>query len=152
MTRRQTTPEQWLILNDEIGRADWRGLRKLPRGGGVLVLRTLNRVETQRLRYLARSRGLTVVVESPRTATRVHNGRELRNAQLRRAPLILLSPMWPTRSHPDWKPLPRMRAAALARLGHRKLLALGGMNTRRYAKIAPLGFIGWAGISAWSRP
>jgi hypothetical protein len=42
-----------------------------------------------------------------------------------------------------------MRAAALARLGRGEIFALGGMNRRRYAKIAPLGFIGWAGISAF---
>jgi hypothetical protein len=42
-----------------------------------------------------------------------------------------------------------MRAAALAALADRKLVALGGMNPKRYAKIAPLGFIGWAGISAF---
>jgi thiamine-phosphate pyrophosphorylase len=64
-------------------------------------------------------------------------------------PLIFLSPIHPTRSHPEWRALPRMRAAALARLGRRRLFALGGMNPKRYAKIARLGFIGWAGISAF---
>jgi thiamine-phosphate pyrophosphorylase len=44
-----------------------------------------------------------------------------------------------------------MRAASLARLGGRKLYALGGMNAKRFDRIAPLGFVGWAGISAWSR-
>jgi hypothetical protein len=42
-----------------------------------------------------------------------------------------------------------MRSAALARLAGRRAIALGGMNRERYAKIAPLGFIGWAGISAF---
>jgi thiamine monophosphate synthase len=42
-----------------------------------------------------------------------------------------------------------MRAAALAALGSRKLIALGGMNAERYARIAQLGFMGWAGISAF---
>jgi hypothetical protein len=42
-----------------------------------------------------------------------------------------------------------MRAAAFARLAQRRLIALGGMDAQRYAKIAPLGFIGWAGISAF---
>jgi thiamine-phosphate pyrophosphorylase len=42
-----------------------------------------------------------------------------------------------------------MRAAALARLARRRLVALGGMDARRYAKIARLGFSGWAGIDAY---
>ena len=151
MTRRQTTPEQWLILNEEIDPTRWRALRRLPRATGVLVLRDLETGDKRRLRYLARARSLTFVVETPLRASRVHNSRELGNALLRRLPLIFLSPIWPTRSHPDWPPLPRMRAATLARLANGRTIALGGMNPRRYAKIAPLGFIGWAGISAWSR-
>lgn len=87
-----------------------------------------------------------------RTATRVHNLTELRRALLDRAPLILLSPIFATASHPDWVPIPRMRAAAYARLAKRRLIALGGMDERRFAHIAPLGFVGWAGISAWERP
>lgn len=152
MTRRQTKPEQWLILNDGIDPADWRALPKLPRGTGLLVLGKLGASDWRRLRHLARTRSLKIVVESPRTASRVHSPPELRTALLRRSPLIFLSPMWPTRSHPEWQPLPRMRAAALARLGQRQLFALGGMNAKRYAQIAPFGFIGWAGISAWSEP
>jgi len=42
-----------------------------------------------------------------------------------------------------------MRSAALAALADRRLIALGGMNQKRYSKVAPLGFIGWAGISAF---
>jgi thiamine monophosphate synthase len=44
-----------------------------------------------------------------------------------------------------------MRAASLARLGKRKLVALGGMTEERYRQVAHLGFIGWAGISAWTQ-
>jgi hypothetical protein len=47
-----------------------------------------------------------------------------------------------TQTHADWPPIPRMRAATLARLAHRQLIALGGMNEQRYAKIAALGFKG----------
>jgi thiamine-phosphate pyrophosphorylase len=92
---------------------------------------------------------LAVAIEERGDAARVHSLRELRTALLRGVPLILLSPIFPTRSHPDWRPIPRMRAAALARLADRRLLALGGMNASRYATIARLGFIGWAGISAF---
>ena len=90
-----------------------------------------------------------IVDEGRGAAARVHNVRELARALLRRTPLVLLSPIYPTQSHADWRPLPRMRAAALASLAKRRLFALGGMNRERYARIAPLGFIGWAGISAF---
>ena len=145
MRRRQTVPGQWLIVADE---ATLEAARRLPRGSGILALRQCPACAIRRLRAIAVSRELTLVEEG-RGAKRVHDLRELRSAMLRRTPLILLSPLYRTSSHPDWKPLPRMRAAALARLGGRKLVALGGMDARRFARIKPLGFQGWAGISAF---
>lgn len=150
MTRRQTAPQQWLILDRSPGERQWARLRRLPRGTGILLLVRPGATERRRLRSLANLRELSIAVEGPR-AMRVHNVRELRQALLRRMPLILLSPIYPTRSHLDWQPLPRMRAASLARLAGRQLVALGGMDRQRYAKIAPLGFTGWAGISAWAQ-
>jgi len=146
MRRRQTVPGQWLIVSNT---GDWQQAKRVPRGIGVLLLNQLQPSPMRRLRQLAAQRDLTIVIEKPRSATRVHNSRELRSAMLRRAPLILLSPLYPTRSHPNWQPLPRMRAAALARLGGRKLLALGGMDARKFAQVRKLGFRGWAGISAF---
>ena len=148
MTRRQTTPQQWLILR-ELDDAAVGAARRLRRGTGIIVIGTPATAEMRCLQRIARSRELGLAFEAHGAAARVHNVAELRSALLRRTPLILLSPIFPTRSHPDWEPLPRMRAATLARLAHRNLLALGGMNPRRYATIALLGFIGWAGISAW---
>jgi thiamine-phosphate pyrophosphorylase len=147
MARRQYEPEQWLIVAGSADSEMWSALRRLPRRSGVLVLHSLSAGERRRLRNLARARGL--ILASERAAARVHNFRELRSALLRRPSMVLLSPMHPTRSHPDWQPLRRMRAATLARLAGRRAIALGGMNRQRYAKIAPLGFIGWAGISAF---
>ena len=147
MKPRQSVPHQWLIADERLGSGLWPALGKLPRGSGVLVLRRLDAIEQRRLRYAANLRGLQVVDRA--CAARVHNLRELRDARLRRSPLILISPIHWTRSHPDWRPLPRMRAAALARLASRQAVALGGMNAQRYAKIARLGFIGWAGIDAF---
>lgn len=149
MSRSQSNPRQWLIVNRAIDSKLRTTFGSLPIESGVLLLRKPSASELRHLRIVAGLRGLTIVLEGPRTATRVHNARELRCALLRRTPLVLLSPVYKTRSHPNWKPLPRMRAAALSRLAHRRLIALGGMDARRYAKIAPLGFIGWAGLSAF---
>lgn len=149
MRRRQTTPRQWLIIPGSLTRESLAMVRRLPRGSGVLLLADIPATQRRGLRQLARQRGLEVVRETRRTAVRVHDVRELRAALLARTPLILLSPLYPTASHPDWQPIPRMRAAALATLGDRRLIALGGMDRARYAKVAQLGFIGWAGISAF---
>ena len=150
MKRRQTFPSEWLIIDGQQLTTETRqSIRRLPRGRGVIVLGDLPQGERRRLRTLAAARGLDIVDEAKEATARVHDLQELRRALLRRTPLVLLSPMYPTPSHPDWRPQPRMRAATLARLAGRKLFALGGMNRKRYAKIAPLGFIGWAGISAF---
>jgi thiamine-phosphate pyrophosphorylase len=100
---------------------------------------------------VAASRDLTIVIEARSTAARVHNINELTRARLRRTPLILVSPIFATRSHPDWKPLPRMRAAALAQLANRRAIALGGMDEKGFGRVRRLGFVGWAGISAWRK-
>jgi thiamine-phosphate pyrophosphorylase len=145
MKPRQSLPEQWLILDAQVSE---EALCRLPRGSGVLVLGELSSSDWRRLRTLARHRNLAVATEG-RTAARVHNIRELRRALLRRTPLILLSPVHPTSSHPDCRPLSRMRAGAIARLGRRRLLALGGMDSRKFARVKALGFQAWAGISAF---
>lgn len=145
MRSRQTIASQWMIVTDEAAIAK---VRRLPRGSGVLLLKSLSRTQMRRLRHIARLRGLSVLDERG-NAARVHNLRELRSALQARTPLVLLSPLFPTRSHPDWMPVQRMRAAALARLGGRRLIALGGMDARKFARVTKLGFQGWAGISAF---
>ena len=146
MSRRQSMPKQWLIIAEQ---PDWRAIQRLPRKAGVIVLTQLTAANDRRLRNIARVRDLRVEFERTGAAVRVHSMRELRQAMLRRVPLILLSPIYPTASHPDWIPIPRMRAATFARLAGRQAIALGGMNQRRFAKIAPFGFIGWAGVSSF---
>lgn len=146
MRRRQTVPRQWLIVADPAAIA---AIDRLPRGSGVLVLNSLSPKESRQLCSAARRRHAMVVQEAAGTARRVHNMPELRRALLARTSLVLLSPLRPTQSHPEWKPIPRMRAAAMARLGRRSLVALGGMDARKFARIKRLGFQGWAGISAF---
>jgi thiamine-phosphate pyrophosphorylase len=147
MNCRQSIPSQWLVIN-QLDADELAAARRLPRGSGILVIGRLGQSRQRRLRWVARLRGLEVACEQQRGARRVHDAKELRQALLQRVPIILLSPIFPTRSHPDWLPLPRMRAAALARLGRRKLIALGGMDAQRYAQVENLGFQAWAGISA----
>jgi thiamine-phosphate pyrophosphorylase len=156
MKRRQTSiPRQWLIADPRLGDELWKALHRLPRDSGVLILfhelpSSKRERMIRRLRYAAASRGL-LLIGGLKEAARVHNLGELRRALLARTSLVLLSPINRTRSHPDWRPIPRMRAAAYARLARRRLTALGGMDERRFRRIERLGFIGWAGIDAWLR-
>jgi thiamine-phosphate pyrophosphorylase len=155
MKRRQTSmPGQWLIADERNVEQLWPALRKIRRGSGVLVL--LRDIAPQerlkllrKLRQVGRMKSLTIVDESAGSAKRVHNIRELRSALLAHTPMILLSPLYSTASHPDWVPLPRMRAAALARLAGRRLIALGGMSAKRFSRVERLGFQAWAGLGAF---
>ena len=147
MPRGQTSlPREWFIVDGPLDSQMRAVLRRLPSGAGVLVLAGRKSAEVRRI---ARAHGLALLHEAAGRAVRVHNIRELRQALLRRTPLILLSPVYPTRSHPDWAPIPRMRLATLARLSGRRLIALGGMNSNRFRRVERLGFQGWAGISAF---
>jgi len=144
MRRRQTSfPHRWLVID---GAAQWPNW--LPAGTGIFVV---NGRASARLRRLARMRGVTLLDEGSGEVARVHDMSELRRALLRRTAVILLSPIRPTTSHPGWKPMPPMRAAALAQLAGRRLFALGGMDEERFRRVEPLGFLGWAGISAFAR-
>jgi len=155
MKRRQTSiPRQWFVVDRRVGRDLPEIARRLPVGTGVLLVRNHHRKGEQarlraKLRHIGQARRLTVLGEAAGEAVRVHDIRELRRAGLARMPLLFLSPMFPTRTHPDRKPLPNMRAATLTRLAKSPVIALGGMNERRFRRIQRLGFSGWAGIGAW---
>jgi thiamine-phosphate pyrophosphorylase len=157
MMRRQTiVPRQWLIADDRMGEELWTAVRKLPKGSGILVLhRDMRRGQRARLiarlRRMASGRSLVLADEESGEAARVHSMRELRQAGSKRVPLILLSPLYPTRTHPDRPLLDGMRAAAFVRLANVGIpvLALGGMDARRFARVRQLGFQGWAGIDAF---
>ena len=155
MNRRQTSlPRRWLIADTRLGDRLWKAVARLPRESGVLVLlHDLSAREREklirRLRRMATGKAL-ILVDGARGVERVHDLGELRRALLQRTSLILLSPIYFTRSHPDWRPMTPLRAAAFARLAGRRLIALGGMDEKRFRRIERLGFVGWAGIDAWT--
>lgn len=149
MCRRQTLPTRWLLVTEGNRRDLLAMAHKLPLGSGIILLAPVPRAEMRRLRQLSILRRLLVIPGRRRIAARVHNLDELRQALAGRTILVLLSPLFRTATHPDWPAIPRMRAATLARLAGGKLIALGGMDERRYASVARLGFSGWAGVSAF---
>jgi thiamine-phosphate pyrophosphorylase len=63
--------------------------------------------------------------------------------------MVMVSPVFPTRSHPGAPALGAARAARIGRLAGVSVVALGGMTERRWRRVAGLGFAGWAAIDAW---
>jgi len=154
--RQSSIPERWFVADVRAGSDLWPAVRRLPPGSGVLLLyRDLPARERERLRTklrrIARQRRLLVIDEAAGEGVRVHDIGEVRRAARARTPLLFLSPIFPTRSHPDWRPLQRLKAAALIRLSRVPVIALGGMNGNRFRRVRRLGFQGWAGIDAWIR-
>lgn len=154
--RHPTAPVRWLFTDERMGEGLWTALQRLPRGSGVLVRHhRLDAGERRRLlnriRRIGRARGLLVRDDQEARVAKVHSAGELRRALLRSPDLLFLSPMFKTRTHPDWKPLPRMQAAALVRLSPRPMLGLGGMDERRFRTVKPLGLTGYGAIDGWLR-
>jgi len=105
MKRRQPLPSRWFVADERTGRRLWPGLRAIRPGGGVLILyRDLPKRERAvllaKLRRAARQRRLALADEEAGEAARVHDLAELRQALLRRTPLLFLSPMFETQAIP----------------------------------------------------
>ena len=75
-----------------------------------------------------------------------HDATEIRSARRNRADLILLSPLFQTRSHPGAAHLGRVRFAALARQATIPIMALGGVNRSHRHTLPGIGADGWAAI------
>jgi thiamine-phosphate pyrophosphorylase len=82
------------------------------------------------------------------TTAPAHDLAEIRAAERAGAALVFLSPVFPTRSHPDATVLGPEGFAALASQTALPVIALGGMNAERARTLS--GAYGWAGIDAWA--
>jgi thiamine-phosphate pyrophosphorylase len=84
-----------------------------------------------------------------RTAA-VHNVGEMHRANRRRVDIVLLSPVYPTRSHPGQRPLSATQIRRLMALSHAPVILLGGMTRQRFARWKSSLAYGWAGIDGLS--
>ena len=162
-------PVRWLMTDERMGDGLWNALRRLPPGSGVVFrhdgLPAAERLALfLRVRRVARARRLVVVSagkllpgaagvhrargQGLRTSP-AHDRREAIAAKRARAALVFVSPVFPTRSHPGAAVLGPMPAARVARGLAMTVVALGGMDERRWRRVKRLGFDGWAGIDAW---
>ncbi len=166
------------MTDERQGDGLWLALGALPRGAGIVFRHYRTPPLERRLlfdavRAVARRRGLMLVLaDSPsraigwradgrhgrgrsrlpagmiRTAP-AHDQRELLAAARTGADLVFLSPLFPTRSHPDTPPLGMGRFAALARTAPLPVIALGGMNRMRWPAARRAGAAGYAAIDGW---
>lgn len=165
---RRRYPERWLLTDERVGDRLWAMLRAMPPGSGVIFRHhatpsTERRRLFARVRRIARARGLMLLAVAPplpgatgthgrvagATSWPAHDRREVLAGRRAGAAIILVSPVFPTRSHPGAAALGVAKAARIARGG--AAVALGGMNERRWRRIRRLGFAGWAGIDGWDR-
>jgi len=79
-----------------------------------------------------------------------HDGREMVAALRGGADLVFLSPLFPTRSHPDARAMGRARFAALARLADGPVIAMGGVRAAHRPMLRGIGAAGWAAIDGLS--
>jgi thiamine-phosphate pyrophosphorylase len=176
MPARHPLPRNWLLTDPRQGEALWPALARMPRGSGVIFRHcgvAGRKALFLRVQAIARRRRLVLLLagspalaaawradgsyggdrvqprrRAPIRAMSVHNRRELVAAERGGATLILLSPVFATRSHPGGRVLGRTRFTALSREAKLPVIALGGMDQRR---ARGLGAYGWAGIDAWIR-
>jgi len=174
MTRRQRPlPQLWLLSDARNDALLARALARLPRGS-ALVFRHYHlpaperRARFARLQRQCRARGIALVLAGGdgwradgvynvnrrrrRGALHLasaHSARQIARASLTGADAVLLSPVFPTRSHPGAPVLGPMRFRLLARLSPVPVIALGGMD-RRGARA--LRWPRWAAIDGLSHP
>lgn len=80
----------------------------------------------------------------------VHDHRERVAAARAGADVLLVSPLFATRSHPGARPLGSARFAALAREADVPVIALGGLRPRHAALVHRIGASGYAAIDGLS--
>ena len=178
MARRQPLPRLLLMTDERMGEALWLALERLPRGSGVVVRHRATAAKERRrlfdrVRAVARRRGLVVLLagsvrhaigwradgvhgpaagrRAPRPILRsapAHDAGQLAAAARNKVDLVLLSPVFATRSHPNGVALGVVRWGLLAtgRPSGPRLLALGGITVRNFRRLQPLGAEGWAAI------
>lgn len=80
-----------------------------------------------------------------------HSRPALIRAERLRVDGVFLSPVFPTRSHPDARTLGPVRFGLLKRGLRVPVLALGGIDAGKAKRLAPLRPGGWGAIDAWVR-
>ena len=176
-SRQRSWPRQWLMTDERMGDRLWEAIDRLPveRSGIVFrhhstehgkraqLARRIAEIALQRKlmlavagsEHLARAVGADLVhnPQQPPVALpfsrSVHSIKEAEAAKMQGATLVFVSPVYPTRSHPDRQALQPQLAAQIARAAGMPAIALGGMSEATFERLKRDGFAGWAAIDAW---
>jgi thiamine-phosphate pyrophosphorylase len=176
-TNQPQWPREWLMTDERIGDRLWQAIEALPDGKAGVVFRLYalaagERADlAQRVAAVCRERGLMLAIGGNADLARLldarlvhnpvedpgllpmsrsaHSFEEAQEAWRSGARLIFLSPLFATRSHPEKAPLARAESLKVVAASPVPVIALGGMNRERFAKLQQDGFYGWAGIDAW---
>jgi thiamine-phosphate pyrophosphorylase len=175
MRRRHPLPKIWLMTDPRMPDV-LASIARLPKGSGIIfrhyewadaprrtLFKQVKRL-AQRGRHLLFLAGTPIrakqwgadgahnrsalVSQGLRTVA-VHSAKEAALAKSSRADLIFVSPVFPTRSHPDAKTLGRIGLAQIASNQRVKTVALGGMTAQRARSLSALKIHGWAAIDAF---
>ena len=169
-------PREWLMTDERIGERLWGALAALPAGSGIVFRHYATAADERvalgaRVAEVCRGFGLMLTVAADVELARKLGARLVHNpagdpgelpfsrsahscdeaalASRAGASLVFLSPLFPTRSHPEAAPLSREVARAIVAVCRVPVIALGGMNRERFEELEGDGFYGWAGIDAW---
>lgn len=176
-----TIPRLWLVSDARTDAVLEAALRRLPRGAGLVFRHyhlpaPARAARFRRLARQCRRRGLVAVwAGTPRAARgqradgcygppgplapgpallrliTVHSLRELAAAQRARADAVLVSPVFPTRSHPGAPGLGPLRWLAIARASAVPAIALGGMTRHRARRLPGHGWAAIDGLAGAAR-
>jgi thiamine-phosphate pyrophosphorylase len=172
--KRPPIPTLWLMTDERMGDDLWSAIDALPRGAGIVFRHHATPQDKRRALFarvaaLARRKRLLLVRAGRERLGRgeagVHGRAPLRANGIRTwaahtraeaiagkragASLLFISPVYPTRSHPEARATGPLPAAAIGRGLGLPVIALGGVDARRFTRLRGLGFNGWAAIDAW---
>jgi thiamine-phosphate pyrophosphorylase len=172
--RRAQIPTFWLMTDERMGDSLFAAIEALPRGAGIVFRHHATNLGERRALFelvarAARRKQLVLIRAGTERLGRgeagVHGNSRMVGFGLRTWPahsraeaiagkragadILFVSPVYPTRSHPGTRRLGPLRAVGIGQGLGLKLIALGGMDSTRFARVHGLGFHGWAAIDAW---
>ena len=175
-TRQTDWPREWLMTDERMGARLWTAIDRLTGNHAGIVFRhyatapDIRATLARRVADICHRRGFKLAIadeELARTlgadlvhnpgerplglpfSRSVHSMEEAERAKAEGAAMVFVSPVHPTRSHPNQKALGKPLALRIARAAGAPAIALGGMDRRKAAGLIRDGFHGWAGIDAW---
>ena len=174
MSARQPLPRAWLVTDERQGERLLTAVDRLPFGSGILfrhysLTAPERRALFMEIRGIARRRGHLLLLAGSRAQARswgadgwhgagrggglhsasVHDLAEMRSAERAGASILFVSPVYPTRSHPEAATLGPSGFARLARRTELPVIALGGIDRESARGLMALGAYGWAAVDAW---